>query len=252
MVTFRCRSRRTIPTEDLRPCFASGPIPRTVISEYFTTGGRKMSGKIARKLVAAAVLLAVSLTTGDVARQATKGEDVAAAAPISATDETKVPHYFGPYPNWANSPQVLADAVVEIGLGTPTPIAVGNPLTARANATDYATPPGVLGSGVRGPSERSAARRHPPELPDLEPGGSCRQSHAVRGRPVPRLRAAPHRNCRASTPSCTTVGNSPFRRSPIRWCPKSRRSRSRPPSRCRPATCSASTARASRSTRESR
>ena len=103
-----------------------------------------MSGKIARKLVAAAVLLAVSLTTGDVARQATKGEDVAAAAPISATDETKVPHYFGPYPNWANSPQVLANAVVEIGLGTPTPIAVGNPLTARANATDYATPPGVL------------------------------------------------------------------------------------------------------------
>ena len=103
-----------------------------------------MSGKIARKLVAAAVLLAVSLTTGDVARQATKGEDVAAAAPISATDETKVPHYFGPYPNWANSPQVLANAVVKIGLGTPTPIAVGNPLTARANATDYATPPGVL------------------------------------------------------------------------------------------------------------
>ena len=104
-----------------------------------------MSGKIARRLTAAVVLLAVSLTTGEVARQATKGADIAAAAPISATDETKVPHYFGPYPNWANSPQVLADAIVEIGLGTPTPIAVGNPLTDRANATDYATPPGVLG-----------------------------------------------------------------------------------------------------------
>ncbi|MGV8968259.1 MAG: multicopper oxidase domain-containing protein, partial [Cellulomonas sp.] len=35
-------------------------------------------------------------------------------APISPTDETKVPHYFGPYPNWANSPQVLSDAVVAI------------------------------------------------------------------------------------------------------------------------------------------
>ena len=34
--------------------------------------------------------------------------DVAeAAVPTSATDETKVPHYFGPYPNWANSPQTL-------------------------------------------------------------------------------------------------------------------------------------------------
>ena len=31
-----------------------------------------------------------------------------------AASVTKVPHYFGPYPNWANSPQVLADAVVAI------------------------------------------------------------------------------------------------------------------------------------------
>ena len=36
------------------------------------------------------------------------------AAPLSPTDESKVPHYFGPYPNWANSPQVLADAIVTI------------------------------------------------------------------------------------------------------------------------------------------
>ena len=51
-----------------------------------------------------------------------RGTVVAAAAPISATDESKVPHYFGPYPNWANSPQVLADAIVKISLGTPTPV----------------------------------------------------------------------------------------------------------------------------------
>ena len=34
--------------------------------------------------------------------------------PLSATDESKVPHYFGPYSNWANSPQVLSDAVVAL------------------------------------------------------------------------------------------------------------------------------------------
>ncbi len=40
---------------------------------------------------------------------------------------------------------MLADAIVSIGLGTPTPVAFGNPLTARANATDYATASGTLG-----------------------------------------------------------------------------------------------------------
>ncbi|MBI5353042.1 MAG: multicopper oxidase domain-containing protein [Chloroflexi bacterium] len=37
-----------------------------------------------------------------------------AAAPASPVDETKVPHYFGPYPNWANSQQVLTNAVVTV------------------------------------------------------------------------------------------------------------------------------------------
>jgi len=36
------------------------------------------------------------------------------AAPAGPTDESKVPHYFGPYPNWANSPYTLADATVTI------------------------------------------------------------------------------------------------------------------------------------------
>ena len=31
------------------------------------------------------------------------------AMPASATDETKVPHYFGPYPNWALSPLPVVD-----------------------------------------------------------------------------------------------------------------------------------------------
>jgi FtsP/CotA-like multicopper oxidase with cupredoxin domain len=32
-------------------------------------------------------------------------------------DPSVIPHYFGPYPNWANSPQVLADAIVTISGG---------------------------------------------------------------------------------------------------------------------------------------
>jgi len=36
------------------------------------------------------------------------------AAPTSPTDETKVPHYFGPWPNWANSPFTMSDAQVVI------------------------------------------------------------------------------------------------------------------------------------------
>jgi FtsP/CotA-like multicopper oxidase with cupredoxin domain len=38
----------------------------------------------------------------------------ASAAPAGPTDETKVPHYFGPYPNWANSPLTLSAAAVTI------------------------------------------------------------------------------------------------------------------------------------------
>src|SRR6476659_7149858 len=71
--------------------------------------------------------------------------DVAeAAVPTSATDETKVPHYFGPYPNWANSPQTLADAIVTISVGTPTPVSFGTPLIERRYATDYAPAIGSL------------------------------------------------------------------------------------------------------------
>jgi FtsP/CotA-like multicopper oxidase with cupredoxin domain len=47
------------------------------------------------------------------------GSVQANAMPASAVDQTKVPHYFGPYPNWANSPYAVPDAVVTItGNGT--------------------------------------------------------------------------------------------------------------------------------------
>jgi hypothetical protein len=48
------------------------------------------------------------------------------AMPMNSTDESKVPHYFGPYPNWANSPFTVADVAVEI---------IGNGTGATATAT---------------------------------------------------------------------------------------------------------------------
>ena len=55
------------------------------------------------------------------------GSTVAVASPpASATDDTKVPHYFGPWSNWANSPFTLSNAAVTIG---------GNGAGAAATAT---------------------------------------------------------------------------------------------------------------------
>ncbi len=51
-------------------------------------------------------------------------------------DPASTPHYYGPFPNYANSPlPTLTGAVIN----------VGNPLVQRAFATDYVTPPGELG-----------------------------------------------------------------------------------------------------------
>ena len=48
-------------------------------------------------------------------REATrKGEITAAAAPTVPTDESKVPHYFGPNTNWALSPFTVPDVTVTI------------------------------------------------------------------------------------------------------------------------------------------
>ncbi len=43
------------------------------------------------------------------------GSSSPAAVPISPVDQTKVPHYFGPWPNWALSPLTMADVSVTIG-----------------------------------------------------------------------------------------------------------------------------------------
>src|SRR4030042_7220349 len=46
--------------------------------------------------------------------------------PAGPVDETKVPHYFGPFPNWVNSPFTLPDVAVAI---------TGNGQGATATAT---------------------------------------------------------------------------------------------------------------------
>jgi len=70
----------------------------------------------------------------------------ATAMPSDPTDESKVPHYFGPYPNWANSPFTLPNATVEItdptGTGSgATAIAQVDPVT-QGIASIQITSPG--------------------------------------------------------------------------------------------------------------
>ena len=79
------------------------------------------------------------------------------------TDVNTVPHYFGPYSNWANSPQVLSDAVVTITLtghrcrrtgdgdgesrtGAVTAIRVTNPGIGYTQTQTSRSPPGGLGA----------------------------------------------------------------------------------------------------------
>ena len=56
------------------------------------------------------VIIASLFLSGGMPASAQQGQN----APANPTDETKVPHYFGPYPNWANSPLTMPDAQVVI------------------------------------------------------------------------------------------------------------------------------------------
>jgi FtsP/CotA-like multicopper oxidase with cupredoxin domain len=54
--------------------------------------------------------------------------EIGVTAPISPTDQTKVPHYFGPYSNYANSQFTLPDVTVQIngsGVGASATATVG-------------------------------------------------------------------------------------------------------------------------------
>jgi len=80
------------------------------------------------------VLMVISLTLGGtVSVSAQEGQNSAVAGSTSAmpanpTDETKVPHYFGPWPNYANSSFTVPDVTVEIvgdGAGATAAATVG-------------------------------------------------------------------------------------------------------------------------------
>ncbi len=147
------------------------------------------SRKVLNIILSVAVL--TSLLFGSINRT-----QIVDAAPTNPTDESLVPHYFGPYPNWANSPQVLANAIVTIGLGTPSPVSYGNPLIGRANATDYATPPGTLGPVfvvVPGAVLPAGTLNNFQTWNQADAG---QQPHSVCRQFVPCLRAAPYRHCR--------------------------------------------------------
>jgi FtsP/CotA-like multicopper oxidase with cupredoxin domain len=121
-----------------------------------------MSGTMSGKLGTLLGAFGLILTTVAIATEAPSSVSKVSAAPTSATDESKVPHYFGPYPNWANSAQALANAVVEITGGGGTgatatatvlprtapgvvPIVVGSisEITVTSPGTGYATAPTV-------------------------------------------------------------------------------------------------------------
>ena len=91
-------------------------------------------------LVGAAALVASALVANATVMMAVPGP--AAAVPASATDESKVPHYFGPFPNWANSPLTMATATVDIaGTGTgATAVAQVDPVTGGITKIDVTSP----------------------------------------------------------------------------------------------------------------
>ena len=67
-----------------------------------------MSGHRARRLAAVFGAFGLVLTAGTF--DVPKAASVVSAAPAVAPDPTTIPHYFGPYPNWANSPITRGDA----------------------------------------------------------------------------------------------------------------------------------------------
>ena len=116
-----------------------------------------MSRRLAALIAAIALLVtAVTPSIAQVGQTApAAASDRVAAAPSSPVDQTKVPHYFGPYPNWANSPLTLPDAQVVItpagGGGPGTPVTVGNfpPIPRQYPSDDTLnTGTGTVGQGT--------------------------------------------------------------------------------------------------------
>ena len=163
-----------------------------------------MSARVARHMSLArasiVVFVVVALLTAVFMIKMTQGQ----ALPGSATDQTAVPHYFGPWPNWALSPLTQGNAPITItgdgtgatatatvgGNGQITAITVTNPGQGYTTATV-----GIGGSGTGAAAfgrHRQRRRGHGHHgrgqwLPLLESRGGY---HRRRLRPLP-LRRPP-------------------------------------------------------------
>ena len=67
----------------------------------------------ARRWQAGMVVMAAVTALSPISSSVWSPQTVAATT-ASATDESKIPHYYGPYNNYANSAQAMIDAVVEV------------------------------------------------------------------------------------------------------------------------------------------
>ena len=67
----------------------------------------------------------------------TKGKPDRMLMPSGPTDESKVPHYFGPYPNWANSPFRLPDVAVALTGGGGTGATAAATVDAQTGAVAH-------------------------------------------------------------------------------------------------------------------
>jgi FtsP/CotA-like multicopper oxidase with cupredoxin domain len=110
------------------------------------------------------VALAVAACAGlvpaaAVFRPAASAQAAARAASFAATDESQVPHYFGPYSNYANSSQAVTDAVVTVTGGGGT--------GAAATANVDAATGGITSIDVTTPGEGYTA---PPTVEITSPG----------------------------------------------------------------------------------
>ena len=108
------------------------------------------NSKMINRIIAIVMIAAVILgNSGSVSTQIANptAANRLANGPSNPKDETKVPHYFGPYPNYANSPQAIIDANVAItgdGSGA-TATASVDPTTGSLIGFDITTP----GSGYK-------------------------------------------------------------------------------------------------------
>ena len=113
---------------------------------------------IASLLVAASGATSAAVPAPDVSvsafeRDATlQGKISAAVAPLAAPYTPNPPHYFGPWPNWANSPMTVPAATVTID--PPRPRAASPPKRRPRLgwvASSRALPSPSLAAGIRPP-----------------------------------------------------------------------------------------------------